>query len=42
MVITGRWRHNSRDYAQPFTKKGLLKGYFKYGAFTYIGWYYAK
>mmetsp|Transcript_17201 Transcript_17201/g.12228 ORF Transcript_17201/g.12228 Transcript_17201/m.12228 type:complete len:87 (+) Transcript_17201:21-281(+) len=35
-----RWRVNSKEYARPFTKKGLLRGYIKYGALTYMGWHY--
>lgn len=35
-----RWRVNSREFATPFSKKGLLRGYLKYGAFTYAGWWY--
>jgi hypothetical protein len=26
-----RWRVNSREYAVPLSKKGLLRGYIKYG-----------
>ena len=39
---TMRWRINSREYANPFSKKGLLRGYIKYGVFGYLAWYYAK
>ena len=35
-----RWRHNAREYAVPFSKKGLLRGYIKYGIFSYVAWYY--
>ena len=35
-----RWRVNSREFAQPLSKKGLLRGYIKYGIFAYMGWYY--
>lgn len=34
-----RWRFNSREYAYPYTKKGALRGYIKYGIFAYTGWY---
>mgnify|MGYP006950389954 CR=1 FL=1 len=37
-----RWRVNSKEYATPFSKKGLFRGYIKYGAFAYMGWYYTK
>ena len=37
-----RWRVNSKEYAKPFSKKGLLRGYIKYGAFAYMSYYYAK
>lgn len=35
-----RWRVNSREFATPVSKKGLLRGYIKYGIFTYATWYY--
>ena len=35
-----RWRVNSREYAVPLSKKGLLRGYIKYGVFAYASWYY--
>eukprot|EP00347_Sterkiella_histriomuscorum_P022598 403337879 len=35
-----RWRLNSREYAQPFSKKGVLRGYIKYGIFAYASWHY--
>ena len=35
-----RWRVNSREFANPFSKKGVMRGYMKYGAFTYIAWWY--
>ena len=35
-----RWRVNSREFATPLSKKGLLRGYLKYGIFTYVGWYW--
>ena len=37
-----RWRANSREFARPLSKKGLLRGYIKYGIFTYMAWHYAK
>lgn len=37
-----RWRVNSIEYAVPFSKKGLLRGYIKYGAFAYMTWYYTR
>lgn len=37
-----RWRVNSREYGYPLSKKGLLRGYIKYGAFAYLSWYYFK
>jgi len=37
-----RWRVNSKEYATPFSKKGLLRGYIKYGIFAYMGWHYTK
>ena len=37
-----RWRVNSAEFAQPFSKKGLLRGYLKYGIFTYMAWHYTK
>ena len=37
---TMRWRHNSREFAYPYTKKGAFRGYLKYGIFAYAGWYY--
>ena len=35
-----RWRVNSKEFATPLSKKGLLRGYIKYGIFGYMGWYY--
>ena len=35
-----RWRVNSREYAVPLSKKGLLRGYIKYGVIGYMSWYY--
>ena len=37
-----RWRVNSKEYATPFSKKGLLRGYIKYGILTYMAWHYTK
>ena len=37
-----RWRVNSKEYGYPLSKKGLLKGYIKYGVFAYLGWYYFR
>ena len=37
-----RWRTNSKEYAVPFSKKGILRGYMKYGAITYMGYYYTR
>ena len=37
-----RWRVNSQEYATPFSKKGLLRGYLKYGAFAYMTYYYTR
>jgi len=35
-----RWRNNSVEYAVPFSKKGLFRGYMKYGAIlAYSAWY---
>ena len=39
---TMRWRVNSKEYAVPFSKKGLFRGYIKYGVFAYVGWHYTK
>jgi hypothetical protein len=33
---------NSKEYGYPFSKKGILRGYIKYGVFAYIGWHYFK
>lgn len=35
-----RWRVNSEEFAWPFSKKGLFRGYLKYGIITYFSWYY--
>jgi hypothetical protein len=40
--IVYRWRVNSKEYAMPLSKKGLLRGYIKYGIFAYVGWHYSK
>jgi len=37
-----RWRNNSVEYATPFSKKGLLRGYMKYGVLTYASYHYVK
>ena len=37
-----RWRVNSKEYGYPLSKKGLLRGYIKYGVFTYLAWHYFK
>jgi hypothetical protein len=37
-----RWRVNSKEYAVPFSKKGLMRGYIKYGMLTYMAWHYTK
>ena len=37
-----RWRVNSVEYATPFSKKGLLRGYIKYGALAYMSYYYTR
>jgi len=37
-----RWRNNAVEYAAPFSKKGLFRGYIKYGVFTYATYYLAK
>ncbi|CDW90929.1 UNKNOWN [Stylonychia lemnae] len=39
---TLRWRSNSREYGYPFSKKGILRGYLKYGILGYMGWYYFR
>ena len=35
-----RWRNNSVEYAVPFAKKGVFRGYIKYGVFTYAAYHY--
>lgn len=37
-----RWRVNSKEYAVPFSKKGLFRGYLKYGIFSYMAYHYTK
>ena len=37
-----RWRVNSIEYAHTLSKKGYLRGYIKYGVFSYMAWYYGK
>ena len=37
-----RWRNNAMEYAVPFSKKGLARGYMKYGLATYLTWHYTK
>ena len=37
-----RWRNNAFEYATPFSKKGVLRGYMKYGVFTYAAYHYTK
>lgn len=37
-----RWRVNSKEYAVPFSKKGVLRGYIKYGIFAYTFYHYTK
>ena len=37
-----RWRVNSKEYGYPLSKKGYLRGYIKYGVFTYLAWHYFK
>ena len=35
-----RWRNNAFEYAVPFSKKGVFRGYMKYGVFTYAAYHY--
>jgi hypothetical protein len=42
LTLIIRWRVNSKEYGYPFSKKGLLRGYIKYGIFTYMAWHYFK
>lgn len=37
-----RWRNNSVEYAVPFSKKGVFRGYIKYGVLTYATYHYIK
>lgn len=37
-----RWRNNSVEYATPFSKKGILRGYIKYGVFAYMAYWYTR
>ena len=37
-----RWRVNAFEYAVPFSKRGIFRGYIKYGVFTYMAYYYTK
>ena len=37
-----RWRSNSREYGYIFSKRGIFRGYIKYGVFTYMAYYYSK
>ena len=37
-----RWRNNAFEYAVPFSKKGLMRGYIKYGVFTYAVYHQTK
>ena len=37
-----RWRVNSKEYATPFSKKGLLRGYIKYGVIFYTSYHFTK
>ena len=41
-LIFCRWRVNSKEYGYPLSKKGYLRGYIKYGVFTYLAWHYFK
>jgi len=40
--LINRWRVNSREFAVPLSKKGLLRGYIKYGFFAYVGWFHLR
>ncbi len=35
-----RWRVNSEEFAYPLTKKGLFRGYYKYGVIAYASYWY--
>ena len=37
-----RWRNNAFEYAVPFSKKGVLRGYIKYGVLTYATYHMVK
>lgn len=37
-----RWRVNSVEYANPFSKKGLFRGYIKYGCGAYYIYFYLR
>ena len=37
-----RWRNNAVEYAVPFSKKGVFRGYIKYGFITYMVYHYTK
>lgn len=37
-----RWRFNSREYGYMFSKRGLFRGYIKYGVFSYLAYFYTK
>lgn len=37
-----RWRVNSKEYGYPLSKKGILRGYIKYGIGAYLAWHYTK
>ena len=39
---TLRWRSNAKEYGYVLSKKGLLRGYLKYGALGYLGWFYLR
>ena len=39
---TMRWRVNSKEYGYPLSKKGLFRGYIKYGVGAYLAWYYVR
>ena len=35
-----RWRVNATEFAYPLTKKGLFRGYYKYGVLAYVSYWY--
>lgn len=37
-----RWRLNSKEFGYPLSKKGILRGYIKYGVFAYLSWHMFK